>query len=94
MPKLPTTKVCIKKAKIYHKDLSKDKVVGFAYSDPDYYIEIDPNQTNKQYFLTLVHELLHLLLPDLNEKNIVKIEETFGATLWVSIKRMKKKGKI
>jgi hypothetical protein len=94
MPKLPTTKVCIKKAKIYHKDLSKDKVVGFAYSDPDYYIEIDPNQTNRQYFLTLVHELLHLLLPNLSEKNIVKIEETFGATLWVSIKRMKKKGKI
>lgn len=88
------SKVVIQRVKIYHKNLSKDKVVGYAYSGSEPYIEIDPNQTDKEYFLTSVHELLHLLLPDLSEKQIIKIEKTFGQCLWKSVRRLKKKWKM
>jgi len=41
--------------------------------------------------LTCMHELFHLLLPDLSERNIIRIEKTFGQALWKSVKRLKKK---
>lgn len=87
------SKVVIQRVKVYHKNLSKDKVVGYAYSGFDPYIEIDPNQTDKEYFLTCTHELLHLLLPDLGEREIIRIEKTFGQCLWKSVRRLKKKWK-
>lgn len=91
MPKIPTSKVVIKKPRVYHKDLSKDNVVGFAYQGSEHYIEIDPKQTDKEYFLTYLHELFHLLLPDLSEKQIIKLEKTFGLVLWSAVKRLRKK---
>lgn len=80
--KVSKSKVVIKKVKVYRKNLSKDRVVGYAYSCSEPYIEIDPNQSDREYFLTCVHELCHILLPDLSEKQIVKIEKTFGNTLY------------
>jgi len=91
MPKIPTSKVVIKKAKVYYKDLSKDKAVGFAYQGSEHYIEIDPKQTDKEYFLTHVHELFHLLLPDLSERQIIRIEKTFGISLWHTVRRLRKR---
>jgi len=85
------SEVMIKRVKVYHKNLSKDKVVGYAYSESEPYVEIDPNQSDKEYFLTCTHELFHLLLPDLNERNIIRIEKTFGQSLWQSVQRLKKK---
>ena len=91
MPKTPNSKVIIKKAKVYYKDLSKDKAVGFAYQGSEHYIEIDPKQTDKEFFLTHVHELFHLLLPDLSESQIIRIEKTFGSSLWLTVKKLRKK---
>lgn len=85
MPKKKKTiksTVVINKVNVYRKNLSKDGVVGYAYSGSDPYIEIDPNQSDKEYFLTCMHELFHILLPDLSEKQIIKIENTFGRTMW------------
>lgn len=76
------SEVIIKKVKVYRKNLRKDRVVGYAYSGSEPYIEIDPNQSDREYFLTCVHELCHILLPDLSEKQIIKIEKTFGTTLY------------
>ena len=87
------SKVVIKRVKIYRKNLRKDNVVGYAYSGSEPYIEIDPNQSDREYFLTCVHELCHILLPDLSEKQIVKIEKTFGQTLWVEYNRRIKSDK-
>lgn len=85
--KVSKSKVVIKKVKVYRKNLSKDRVVGYAYSGSEPYIEIDPNQSDREYFLTCVHELCHILLPDLSEKQIIKIEKTFGQTLWIEYKK-------
>lgn len=87
----PKSKVVIKRVKIYRKNLSKDNVVGYAYSCSEPYIEIDPNQSDREYFLTCVHELCHILLPDLSEKQIVRIEKTFGQTLYTEFKRRLKR---
>jgi Zn-dependent peptidase ImmA (M78 family) len=89
--KVSKSTVVIKRVKVYRKNLSKDCVVGYAYSGSEPYIEIDPNQSDKQYFLTCVHELCHILLPDLSEKEIIRIEKTFGQTLYSEFKRRSKK---
>lgn len=91
--KVSKSKVVIKKVKVYRKNLSKDRVVGYAYSGSEPYIEIDPNQSDREYFLTCVHELCHILLPDLSEKQIIKIEKTFGTTLYSEFRRRLLKSK-
>lgn len=92
--KVSKSKVVIKRVKVYRKNLRKDNVVGYAYSGSEPYIEIDPNQSDKEYFLTCVHELCHILLPDLSEKQIIRIEKTFGQTLYTEFnRRLKRNGK-
>lgn len=84
--------VKLKKPKVVHKDLSSEHVYGFAYDD-EFLIELDKNQSDKEYILTVVHELGHLFLPDLSEAQIVKFEKTFGAAVWKSVCRLKRKWK-
>ena len=81
-----TSKVIIKKPKVEIKDLrdeaeGKSKIVGLAY-DKGYRIEIEPNQTEREFFLTTFHELFHLVLPDLSERQIIKLEKLIGSALW------------
>ena len=86
------SKVKIKRPRVKHKDLSKEGVVGFAYQDEgEHRIEIDPHQTDREYFLTYAHELFHLLLPELSEIQIKKIEKEYGGSLWRAVLRLKKK---
>jgi Zn-dependent peptidase ImmA (M78 family) len=86
------SRVILKKQKIKYKNLSKENAVGFAYKE-DNLIEIEPNQSDRELFLTVCHELAHNLLPDLSEKQIVKLEKTFGVSLWNVVLRLRRKWK-
>lgn len=92
MAKKITSRVVIRKPKIVNKNLAKEKAVGLAYSD-GHLVEIDPNQSEKEYFLTLYHELSHLTLPDLSEANTIKLEKIIGGELWKLVTKFKKKWK-
>ena len=93
MAKRIYSKVCIKKPKVVFKDLSKDGVVGYALED-EHEIQIDPKQTDRELFLTCLHESLgHLLLPDLTEKQVVRIEKTYGVIMWNIVLRLRRKWK-
>lgn len=86
------SRIIIKKTKVSYKDLSQEKVVGLAYNDGDGpKIDIHNDQSDRELFLTMYHELSHHLLPDLREKQIVKIEKTVGVTLWKVVCRLKRK---
>jgi len=86
------SRIKLKKPKVNHKDLSFEGVVGLAYQDVgEHRIEVDPNQTDKEYFLTYAHELFHLLMPDLSERQIRIIEKNYGGSLWKAVLRLKKK---
>lgn len=73
MKKLPTT--------VKEKKLGREKASGQAWKE-DNLIEIDPRQSSKEYFLTLVHEKAHLMFPEWSEKEVAKFEREFGNFLW------------
>lgn len=84
------SKVVIKQPKIVWEDLSDDNVVGYALQDGSHIAEIDPNQTDREVFLTVFHELMHLNLPDLKEKYVSKLEKTSGLALWKIVLLLKR----
>lgn len=75
------SRVVLKKPSIREKDLSKDNVWGWATIE-DFEIEIEKNQPSKEYLNTLIHEMLHCLLPDLSEKQIEKMANIMSEEIW------------
>ena len=90
MPRHIHSRVVLKKPRVSFKDLSSQNVVGLAY-DILHKIELEKNQSDKQIFCTLLHEIGHLMLPQLSEKQIIKLEKIYGETLWKIVLRLKKK---
>lgn len=56
-------------------------VVGFAHFEKNK-VEIDPRQKPKAYLDTLIHEKMHLLLPEMSETKITKIAKEMTNFLW------------
>jgi hypothetical protein len=95
MSKKISSIVNFKQPKILYKDLSKvrvngQEVEGLAYKY-DNLIEIDKNLSDKHMFYTCVHELVgHMILPDLTEKQVLKLEKIVGDSLWVLVLKFKR----
>lgn len=66
--------------KVKYKDLRKERVWGFA--DSVGVIELDKSLKGKKHLEILIHEALHLLLPEAEEEEIVKKSVTLCNTLW------------
>jgi hypothetical protein len=66
--------------KVKYKDLRKDRVWGFA--DSVGVIELDKSLKGKKHLEILLHEVLHLLLPEAEEEEIVKKSVILCNTLW------------
>jgi hypothetical protein len=66
--------------KVKYKDLRKDRVWGFA--DSVGVIELDKSLKGKKHLEILLHELLHIILPEAEEEEIVKKSVTLCNTLW------------
>jgi len=45
-------------------------------------IEIDPRQKSQRYLKTLIHEMLHMYFPDLNEKTVEIISARMATAIW------------
>ena len=71
---------------VKERKLGREHAVGLAYSDfygPDKgLIEIDPRQKGKDHLDTLIHEALHLVFPDMTEKDVVKHTGRLARLLW------------
>ena len=66
-------------------------VVGYALDD-EHTAEIDPKQTDREIFLTAFHETAgHLTLPDLTERQVLRLEATVGVALWNIILKLRRK---
>lgn len=84
------SKVVIKKPNIVYKDLTKDKALGLAYED-EHRAEIDNHLSERETFLTAFHEICgHLTLPNLSERQVVKLEEVIGVSMWKVVLRLKR----
>jgi hypothetical protein len=78
---MPKSRVILQVPRIVHKDLSADNVWGYAAQE-DFEVEIDPNQSQRQYLNTLIHETLHCMLPDLGEKQITIMANMLESIIW------------
>ena len=85
------SRVVIKKPKVQFKKFKKEETnVGYAHR-AEHKVEVDTGICDSEIFKTLAHELGHLLLPDLNEKQIIKFEKFYGDALWKTVLRLKRK---
>ncbi len=74
------TRYSTKRPKIKITEIKEPDVLGWCYADG--IIEIDPRQNDKNFFLTLCHELIHHHFPDISEKDVIKMEKIMGEELW------------
>lgn len=77
------------KIKVIVRKLGRERALGQAWSSKNL-IEIDPRQTEKQFFSTVIHECLHVLFPDLTEKQVIRKEKQLSDVIWRLGYRIKK----
>ena len=65
--------------KITYKKLGRENVYGHADSYP---LEVDSRLKGKKKLEIIIHESLHYLFPDLNEKQITDKAVRLTKTLW------------
>ena len=69
------------KIRIIIRKLGKEKAVGQAYQGENL-IELDPRQNNKEFLSTAIHEVIHILYPDLTEKQVIHAEKVLTDVIW------------
>jgi len=67
--------------RVKEKKLGKEHVWGLAYMDEGY-LEIDPRLGSKDYLDTLIHEMLHCYLPELEEEDIDCMATKMANQIW------------
>lgn len=71
----------MRKIKVIYKKLGRNKVYGFANCGHDE-IEIDSRLKGKKLLEIIIHESLHLLIPEAEEEEIVQKSVILTNTLW------------
>lgn len=61
------------------KKLKREKADGMQIGND---IFIDPRLEIKNHLETLVHETLHVALPDLSEKEVCRVSKIISKVLW------------
>jgi len=69
-----------KTSKVKERKLGRESAFGQAHDNG--LIEIDPRLNPKTYFSTLIHEALHVALPNLSEHQVKKSEKIILDILW------------
>lgn len=70
-----------KKIKVVERKLGLEKAIGQAFMGEGL-IEIDPRQLPRQYLSTLIHEALHLAMPDASESKVERVSQLVAGVLW------------
>ena len=71
----------IPKITVIERKLGRERAHGQAYKD-DGLIEIDPRQSGKDYMETCIHEAVHVLFPQLTEKQVIQKSKKLTKMLW------------
>lgn len=69
------------KITIIERKLGKEKAMGQAFKE-DGLIEVDPRQKPKDYLETCIHEAMHVLFPQLSERQIILKSKKMTKLLW------------
>lgn len=71
----------MKKIDIRLRKLRREKAVGLSWEE-DNLIELDPRQHPKDFLDTAIHEYLHLIFPDWDEKKVKVTANKLSKFLW------------
>jgi hypothetical protein len=78
-----TIRINIKKTiRLRDRKLAREGAVGIAHYGAVPLIELDPRQSQKERLGTLLHELLHIVFPDLSEDQTILCEQRIASVLW------------
>jgi hypothetical protein len=69
------------KIKLVERKLGREKALGLAHHSEDM-IEICINQSSKERLDTVIHEILHLLNPNMPEKLVNSYSNRISKVLW------------
>lgn len=67
--------------KLRERKLGREKADGQAWQDSGL-IEIDPRQSEQERLDTIVHETLHVLLPDFQEGSVREFSKQIAEVIW------------
>jgi hypothetical protein len=70
----------VKRIRVKYKQLGKHKVWGF--SDSAGFVELDSKLKGKKHLEILIHECMHLIMPEDTEEEIVRKSVLLTNTLW------------
>ncbi len=71
----------MKKIKVVYRKLGKERAHGLSYL-PDMGIELDIRLKGKKHLEILVHEALHLLVPEWSETKVIEKSKELTKVLW------------
>ena len=57
------------------------KALGYYYAE-DHHIEIERDQTDKEFLSTAIHELLHAMAPLWGENKVLRVEKIMADAIW------------
>lgn len=70
-----------KRIRLIEKKLGRERALGQAFSS-ERLIEIDPRLRSKIRLSVSIHEILHVVFPEMSESRIDKAAPTIADTLW------------
>jgi hypothetical protein len=71
-----------KTIRLRDRKMAREGAVGMAHYGAVPLIELDPRQGQKERLGTLLHELLHIVFPDLDEDQTILCEQRIASVLW------------
>jgi len=71
----------MKNPQVTEKKLGRQRAAGQAFKE-ERRIEIDPRQDAYDYLDTLIHEWIHVQLPDWQEKKVAATSKKLSKFLW------------
>lgn len=68
--------------KIINRSMWKKHGLYGQYDDEKHEVYIEPDLSNKEYFKTLVHEMFHVVRPEMTEREVIKATRMMFGVLW------------
>lgn len=70
-----------KRIKVVYRKLGRDRVWGYAHKG-DNLIELDERLRGRKHLEILLHEMIHILLPEADEEEVVRLSVQATMLLW------------
>ena len=71
-----------KSIRLRDRKMGRENAMGMAHYGKTPIVELDPRLGQQERLSTLVHELLHIVFPDLTEDQTLVCEQRIASVIW------------